>query len=335
MLQTRNWNIDLAKALAMLLVVMQHAWSMLGLDDPSYGLVCGVYRAVSTVGVPLFIFVSGALLLPRTPEPLKVFYKKRLNRLLVPFLLFASLMYIVSLFAGQYDWWNGDVKMALLQFLPSLLENKINILHWFVHMLLVIYLLTPFLQRALSSLSQCEIEGILLVWMVGMLLRQYYPALNVLSYTSGLWKYLGVYIAGYYVIQYRAGKKRYCYFGLVLTVLLFLLDALTDCAIHLGVPFTAVIMGFVCLNVPASFPSPSQSRMRCIITNFSRYSYTIYLLHILVIRAIYLVAEPYFTDMLIGWIPLIITPLIMSAFYLACTLYDKTKWLPNNLIGIG
>lgn len=335
MLQTRNWNIDLAKALAMLLVVMQHAWSMLGLDGPSYGLVCGLYRAVSTVGVPLFVFVSGALLLPRTPEPLKVFYKKRLNRLLVPFLLFASLMYIVSLFAGQYDWWNGDVKMALLQFLPSLLENKINILHWFVHMLLVIYLLTPFLQRALSSLSQCEIEGILLVWMVGMLLRQYYPALNVLSYTSGLWKYLGVYIAGYYVIQYRAGKKRYCYFGLVLTVLLFLLDALTDCAIHLGVPFTAVIMGFVCLNVPASFPSPSQSRMRCIITNFSRYSYTIYLLHILVIRAIYLVAESYFTDMLIGWIPLIITPLIMIVFYLACTLYDKTKWLPNNLIGIG
>ena len=335
MLQTRNWNIDLAKALAMLLVVMQHAWSMLGLDDPSYGLVCGVYRAVSTVGVPLFVFVSGALLLPRTPEPLKVFYKKRLNRLLVPFLLFASLMYVVSLFAGQYDWWNGDVKMALLQFLPSLLENKINILHWFVHMLLVIYLLTPFLQRALFSLSQREIEGILLVWMVGMLLRQYYPALNVLSYTSGLWKYLGVYIAGYYVIQYRAGKKRYCYFGLVLTVLLFLLDALTDWAIHLGVPLTAVMMGLVCLNVPASFSSPSQSRMRCIITNFSRYSYTIYLLHILVIRAIYLVTEPYFTDMLIGWIPLIITPLIMIVFYLACTLYDKTKWLPNNLIGIG
>lgn len=335
MLQTRNWNIDLAKALAMLLVVMQHAWSMLGLDDPSYGLVCGVYRAVSTVGVPLFVFVSGALLLPRTPEPLKVFYKKRLNRLLVPFLLFASLMYIVSLFAGQYDWWNGDIKMALLQFLPSLLENKINILHWFVHMLLVIYLLTPFLQRALSSLSQREIEGILLVWMVGMLLRQYYPALNVLSYTSGLWKYLGVYIAGYYVIQYRAGKKRYCYFGLVLTVLLFLLDALMDCAIHLGVPLTAVMMGLVCLNLPASFPSPSQSRMGCIITNFSRYSYTIYLLHILVIRAIYLVAESYFTDMLIGWIPLIITPLIIIVFYLACTLYDKTKWLPNNLIGIG
>ena len=128
MLQTRNWNIDLAKALAMLLVVMQHAWSMLGLDDPSYGLVCGVYRAASTVGVPLFVFVSGALLLPRTPEPLKVFYKKRLNRLLVPFLLFASLMYVVSLFAGQYDWWNGDVKTALLHFLPSLLENKINIL---------------------------------------------------------------------------------------------------------------------------------------------------------------------------------------------------------------
>lgn len=256
MLQTRNWNIDLTKALAMLLVVMQHAWSMLGLDDPSYGLVCGVYRAVSTVGVPLFVFVSGALLLSRAPEPLKVFYKKRLNRLLVPFLLFASLMYVVSLFTGQYDWWNGDVKTALLRFIPSLLENRINILHWFVHMLLVIYLLTPFLQRALSSLSQREIEGILLVWMVGMLLRQYYPALNMLAYTTGLWKYLGVYIAGYYVTQYRVGEKRYFYFGLVATILLFLLDALTDCAVHLGVPLTAITIGVVCLNLPALYPPP-------------------------------------------------------------------------------
>ena len=142
----------------MTLVVMQHAWSMLDLDDSSYGLVCGAYRAISTVGVPLFVFVSGALLLPRKPEPLKVFYKKRLNRLLIPFLLFASIMYMVSLFIGQYDWWDGEIKTALLQFLPSLLENKINISHWFVHMLLVIYLLTPFLQRAISALSQREIE---------------------------------------------------------------------------------------------------------------------------------------------------------------------------------
>ena len=335
MLQTRNWNIDLTKALAMLLVVMQHAWSMLDLDDPSYGLICGAYRAISTVGVPLFVFVSGALLLPRTPEPLKVFYKKRLNRLLVPFLLFATLMYLVSLATGQYDWWDGEVKTALLQFIPSLLENRINILHWFVHMLLVIYLLTPFLQRALSALSQREIEGILLVWMAGMLLRQYYPALNVLAYTSGLWKYLGVYIAGYYVIQYRVGEIRYFYSGLVATVLLILLGALTDCAVYLGVPLTAMTMGLLCLNLPASCSPSSPSSIGRTITNFSRYSYTIYLLHILVIRAIYMVTESYFTDTIIGWIPLIITPLIMVVFYLACTLYDKTKWLPNNLIGIG
>lgn len=256
MLQTRNWNIDLAKAIAMLLVVLQHAWSMLGLDDPAFGLVCGGYRAISTVGVPLFVFVSGALLLPRQPEPLKVFYKKRLNRLLVPFLLFASLMYIVSLFTGQYDWWSGDLKTAVLRFAPSLLENKINILHWFVHMLLVIYLLTPFLQHAVQGLSRRELEGILFVWALGMLFRQYYPTLNVLAYTTTLWKYLGVYVAGYYVTQYRVGEKRYFYLGLVATVLLILLDSLTDCAVHLGVPFTAIAMGLVCLNLSAVYPPP-------------------------------------------------------------------------------
>jgi fucose 4-O-acetylase-like acetyltransferase len=52
----RNYNIDVAKALAMVLVVMQHAWSMLDLDNPEFGLVCSAYRAIVTVGVPLSFF---------------------------------------------------------------------------------------------------------------------------------------------------------------------------------------------------------------------------------------------------------------------------------------
>ena len=178
MMQVRNWNLDLAKALAMLLVVMQHAWSMLDLDNPELGLLCGDYRAVSTIGVPLFVFVSGALLLSRKSDSLLLFYKKRFIRLLIPFFLFALVMYVISLLMGKYEWWNGKIITAVLQFIPSLFENKINVMHWFVHMLLFLYLLTPFIQRILVTLSQREVEGILVVWIIGMLLKQYYKLEN-------------------------------------------------------------------------------------------------------------------------------------------------------------
>lgn len=330
----RNWNIDLTKALAMLLVIMQHAWSMLELDNPALGIVCGAYRAISTVGVPLFVFVSGALLLTRTPMPIVTFFKKRLNRVLIPFVLLALLVYVMSILTGAYSWWNGDVLLAVKKFIPSLLENKINVLHWFVHMLLVLYLFTPFLQYALHNFSKREIEGVLVVWVVGMLFRQYFPNMYILNFTSILWKYLGVYIAGYYISQYRSGDNRYMYVGIVLSLILAVTGALTDCAIHLGVPLTAIFLGMICLNIPTSASIPASIAGR-FITNFSRYSYTTYLLHVLLIRAIYVVIENSIPLNLIPFVPIIITPCVIVIFYVLCWTYDRIKWLPNNLVGIG
>ena len=147
--QSRNLNVDLTKSLAMILVVMQHAWSMLGLDDSSWGLVCSSYKSISTLGVTLFIFVSGVLLLSYKSESLLNFYIKRFRRLLIPFVFLAAVAYIASLFSGSYEWWDGSLQMALIQFIPALLENQINEFHWFVHMLFVLYLFTPILSRAL------------------------------------------------------------------------------------------------------------------------------------------------------------------------------------------
>lgn len=336
-MQVRNWNLDLAKALAMLLVVMQHAWSMLDLDNPELGLLCGGYRAVSTIGVPLFVFVSGALLLSRKSDSLLLFYKKRFIRLLIPFFLFALVMYVISLLMGKYEWWNGKIITAVLQFIPSLFENKINVMHWFVHMLLFLYLLTPFIQRILVTLSQREVEGILVVWIIGMLLKQYYPEMNILSYTSNLWRYLGIYIAGYYVNQYRVGKSFYCYVGLVVTLGLFVVNAITDCTVQLGVPFTALMIGLMCLNLPIS-DNVSQNIFGHIVMQISRYTYTIYLIHVLLISVIYLIIEKTYTDILInyiGIIPLIVSVLVMFVCYVICVCYDRIKCLPNKFIGIG
>lgn len=334
MTQTRNKHIDIAKTLAIFLVVMQHAWSMLGLDDPSWGLLCSAYCSVSTLGVNLFIFISGALLLSQKPEPVLEFYSKRLKRLLIPFVTLAMVAYIVSLLMGAYAWWDGTVKMALFNFIPVLLENKINIFHWFVHMLFVLYLFTPLLQRSLQSLTQRETELLLLIWVIGFLLKQYYPEMQLSKYLPSLWTHLGLYITGYYVYHFRTKNKKYLIISIFSFLLLCIINILTYCAIEITRHLATIFLGIICFNLPIFSPS-SQSCIGRMTIKFSRYSYTIYLLHILLIRAIYIVTESYFSNIAIGCVPLIVTPLIMIVFYVACTLYDKIKWLPNNLIGIG
>ena len=131
---SRNCNIDILKAVAMILVVAQHAWSMLDLDKAELGLLCFSYQAIVTIGVPLFVFASGVLLLSREIEPLTLFFKKRLKRLLIPFLLFSIVVYAVSLFIGAYAWWDGSMQMAITKFIPLLLTGEINVFFWFVYL---------------------------------------------------------------------------------------------------------------------------------------------------------------------------------------------------------
>ena len=326
----RKCNIDIIKAVAMLLVVAQHAWSMLDLDQPQLGLLCFSYQAIVTVGVPLFVFASGVLLLPRDIEPLGLFFKKRLKRLLIPFVIFSVVAYIASLFTNAYDWWDGSIQMALMRFVPLLLTGEINVFFWFVYMLLCLYFMTPILQRALHQLSKSDLELILLAWAVGLVLKQFYPAFALNDYISGLWKYLGVYISGYYVFKYCVGKKQYCYIGVLSLLLLYVINVLTNCSIALVFPLTAVAIGLIGLNVNVA----NDNKTMMVLTNISKYSYTIYLSHILLIRFIYMFAEPHFGSML-NFIPLIITPFIVAVIYVACNVYSRIKILPNYIVGIG
>lgn len=329
----RNYNIDVAKTLAMVLVVMQHAWSMLELDDSNLGLVCSAYRSIVTVGVPLFVFLSGALLLSQPIGRIKDFYKKRLVRLLLPFVVLGVVASILSLLSGVYTWWDGRWQMAVGQFVPCLLKNDVNIFHWYVHMLLVLYILTPFLQRVVQTISIREYEFILLGWGLVMLIRQGYPNMYIMNYVSPIIKYLGVYLAGNYVAQYRVGNAKYLYIGFLCAFVFYTLNVLTDCGLQIGVPMMAIALGVICLNLPED--KIKSLRSLPLFVNVSRYSYTIYLLHIILIRLIYNLSSSYYHTCVIPYIPVPITIVVLVLFYIGCKLYDKIKWLPNSIIGIG
>ena len=176
-------------------------------------------------------------------------------------------------------------------------------------------------------------EFFLLVWVIGVLLKQYYPAMMFSSYLPPLWTHLGIYVAGYYVYNYCVGGK-FLKISTIMFVLLCVLNISTNCAIGVARHLATIFLGIICLNVSVSDNIHKLSWGKVII-QISRYSYTIYLLHILLIRGIYMLLESYISDAVIVWIPLIVTPFVMIVLYILCLIYDKIKWLPNKLVGIG
>ena len=90
-------QVDLIRTIAILSVIVLHATRDATSFQPEADFevwrwwIVDIYQSLSRVGVPLFVMLSGALLLqPSKKEPLRLFFKKRWTRIGLPFLFWGQ-----------------------------------------------------------------------------------------------------------------------------------------------------------------------------------------------------------------------------------------------------
>jgi surface polysaccharide O-acyltransferase-like enzyme len=143
--------------------------------------------------------ITGALLLHREYE-IGSFLKKRLSRVVIPF-LFWSLVYV------WYSWYSAD---GTVKFGPDAWANVKQVLHllkygssyhlWYVYMLIGLYFFIPVIGKFVRNASEKEILYFLFVWFGVMLITQpylsrYNPAVDM-HYFAGFAGYL---VLGHYL----------------------------------------------------------------------------------------------------------------------------------------
>ena len=318
--------LDLIRMAAILLVITQHAWSGLRLDEPAAGDVRYIYQELVVMGVPLFFMLSGALMLGGKPLPIAQFLSRRLKRLLVPYLLWGTLVYIISAVMHKYT----DVhsaKEALLHYVPYLLSGKINPSYWCIFVLIGLYLLTPFMQRALYTHGKRLTQYGLVLWFAWLALRVYYPQFGSIYYSAFM--YMGFFLCGYYCVRYLTDERTNRRFGLVGFVLAYTLNVwgMMNGAKTALVHTLAIISLFLLLKscaVPDRFTS--------FVTSSGRYTYVIYFVHVPLVGMLCML------DVL-GWCPLWIRPLAITLLsflvsYSIAWIADRIRWVPNAWVGI-
>ena len=205
MVKERAVILDILRALAILMVVTVHTWSLARIDAAAHPVLSTVYALFYRCGVPLFVMISGALQLSAPVRPLGDFYKHRYLRILVPFFIWSAIIYVLSCLVGKYPDIHS-LRDGVLCYIPYMLTNHINEAYWFIGLIVALYAITPFLQRALQACSRKELIGICIVWFCYVLLRRFYPSLYLLEYTSRLTHFVGFYVLGY--LLYREFGSR-------------------------------------------------------------------------------------------------------------------------------
>jgi len=293
--QQLDW-INNLRIVAMFLVVILHTTSPMLMaygKVPDNWLIADFYNALARFGVPVFVMITGALLLGRDYEP-GDFLKRRLWRIIPPF-LFWSLVYVA------YAWYDEDIA-----FTNDVWLNVKIVLHqlkfgasyhlWYVYMLIGLYFIIPILSKFVRNASEKLIVYFILLWLIVMLISQpylvrYNPQID-LHYISG---YIGYLVLGYYLAtkQFPAWLNAR-WFGLIFLLSLIVIVAGTyiTCISTKGLttlfyepisPMIVLLSGsiFMVFRLSAVRLSPKIKKF----TNFAgAYTYGIYLSHAFILN---------------------------------------------------
>lgn len=229
-------GISLLRVVSALAVILLHAAAGVAGDvhrDFNRGWwAANILDAACRFCVPVFLMISGALLLGYTGEDV-AFARRRLKRVVLP-LFFWTFIYVLHGFLKNPQ----EALKAPLEFFPALwnaLRNGVAYHVWYVYMLIGLLLFLPLLNAWVRQTSRKHLEIFLAIWILFILHTQ--PWFNQLlpqidgHYFLGYGSYL---ILGYYLYHYRTLLHRYRWLPYALYALTVAVTAYGTFRVNLG-----------------------------------------------------------------------------------------------------
>lgn len=271
-------------------------------DNESAWVQALIVEVIAFFAVPIFLMLSGATLMEyRKRYDTRTFFKKRLSRVLVPFVIWSIIVFIFAVWQGRY----ALDKLNVTVVLNSLLTQESMLVYWFFPVIISIYLAMPIL----SLLTQ-RVNRKWLWYMVGVGIATYSiipPILNSLNLEinsgylfplTGSGGYIIYPILGYLLATEKAFKTKWlialcvgAVFMLVLryavTYFLTLHEGATNYLlseyVYITIILPAVALFMLAQRVP--WDRYIKGRMLTILAAISSCSLGIYLIHMLVMHA--------------------------------------------------
>lgn len=167
----------------------------------SFWLAGNLFESLSRFTVPMFVMISGALLLSSSKDiEYKQFLWKRVNKVFIP-LIGWSIIYFIY-------WWyfRGAFDFSIKTFIKAFLKNGISYHLWFLYMIVGLYLITPLVKIFVKHASRKDIQYFLLLWFYASIIVKWMNHSFGYSFNVELYyvsNYVGYFILGYYLANYE------------------------------------------------------------------------------------------------------------------------------------
>lgn len=181
--------LDVIRCVAMIMVIGVHCIDPFYISPtmraiPEYTHWAAIYGSLLRPSVPLFVMMTGLLLLPVKKQPLGKFYKKRIYRVLFPFLIWSVLYSMFPWVTGVlglpkeiigdfFCYTQGQESQSLIDSLKDVAMIPFNFSHkenhmWYIYLLIGLYLYMPFFSAWIENADRKTKRTFLLIWIISL-----------------------------------------------------------------------------------------------------------------------------------------------------------------------
>jgi len=286
----RIFYYDFLRAFAIIAVLLCHMDIFYGpLNTPLQVIGKYVLHDIGRMGVPIFLMISGALLLNKDYD-LSLFLKKRFTRIIYPFIFWVALLVIGLYIFHEYS-----------MIIPVIIGDFS--VTWYFWTLIGIYLAIPILNTFIKEYGETGMKYFLIIWFVTMIFKTFnsYPLFTNfnLDFFAG---YIGYPILGYYLNnkKFNISDKKLCIISFASLLISLGVYVYIDYAnlgliqlIYQNVPMVFIASSFFILiksiDNMTSFEHIKNNAIGRIIFSISICSYGMYFSHVMVLKALSIV----------------------------------------------
>lgn len=325
--------IDFLRVIALFMVVMIHVSAFYFFGEAVSSktwMVAHFYDSLSRPAVPIFIMVSGMLLLSSNrPSTLSSFLRNRSFRVIVPLFVW-TIIYIV---------WSAikvNEPINLKEFFPNFLSGNVYYHLYFLYIIFGLYLITPLLKVFIAQAKKQDFIYAIALWILAVsvfpLLDKFF-GIRIYYLLIPITGYVGYFISGYFLSTIPR----------VNNLLLFIIWLIANLVTYFGTWMISIktgdldqfFYGYTSLSVIASaftlfiyikqinFSNfyTRHPHIKRFISLSSSMSFSIYLIHLLILEMLYTgtfgvainshTFNPYFGILIISGIVVVISGLIV------------------------
>jgi surface polysaccharide O-acyltransferase-like enzyme len=226
-LRSRALRVDLIRVVAMVGVILLHAagqWIITSQEmnqlnplEITRWAVVDIYQTLGVIAVPLFLMLTGALLLQpqKKNESLTVYFKKRWARIGLPFFFWAAVYFVWDFLVQKIPFSPAVILQGLL--------NGAYTQFWYIYVLVGLYLLTPLLRALLANADQTLMKYFVILWVLGVAIMPFFGLLSPFNLNSNVFAiggYVGFFVLGTYLTTVNLRRSTIWFFmilGIALT----------------------------------------------------------------------------------------------------------------------